>query len=257
MADYSAISNDYNKASASDASPDWTGSTISLSGSSGANEFRMALSTGSQTSSTPSASWPYMLLPASSTTVVNQLWAFKTDTSGIQTIYDGTNGKARVLRYNFSADGNPVTAMQVSFFANSTHTNPSAGTQPPGTNNDAFTNGTSGESSSKSLVKGNFYGSGATAAGTQETPAAGSVGTAPTATTGSAGATTTTAGNWLNAAGAWTDLAGWNDYIIGVAIPKASTAFFWYYTLVIYIAASMTTQTGGWLIVQTLQYSYA
>lgn len=218
----------------------------------------MALSTGSQTGSTPSASWPYMPLPASGTTVVNQLWAFSTNTSGSQVAtYDGTNGKARVLRKNFSADGNPISAMQVSFFANSTHTNPSAGTQPPGTNNDTFTNGTSGETSSKSAIKGNFYGSGITAAGTQETPSAGTVGTAPSATTGTSGAVTTTAGNWLNAAGAWTDLAGWNDYIIGVAIPKASTAMLWYFTLAIYLAASMTTQAGGWTIIDTIQYSYA
>lgn len=256
MADYGTISTDYNKGT--DASPDWTGSTISLSGTSGANEFRMALSAGSQGSSTSSADWPYMPLPSSGTTTVNQLWAAKTDTSSIQVAtYDGTNGNARVLRYNFSADGNPVSAMQVSFFADSTHTNPSAGTQPPDSHNDAFTNGTSGESSSKSLIKGNFYGSGATAAGTQETPSAGSVGTSPSATTGTSGAVTTTAGNWLNAAGAWQDLAGWNDYIVGVAIPKANTAFFWYFTLVIYIAASMGTQAGGWTMVQTLQYSYA
>jgi hypothetical protein len=255
VSDYSTITTDYN--TGTDATPVWTGTTISLSGSAGANEFRMALSTGSQTTSTPSASWPYMALPVSGTTTVNQLWAFSTNTSGLQTIYSGTNSVARVLRYNLSADGNPISAMQVSFFANSTHTNPSPGTQPPGTNNDAFTNGTSGESSSKSLVKGNFYGSGITAAGTQETPSAGTVGTAPTATTGTAGAVTTTAGNWLNAAGAWTDLAGFTDYIIGVAIPKASTAMLWYFTLAIYLAATMSTQAGGWVIVETLQYSYA
>ncbi len=256
MADYGTITVDYNKGT--DASPDWTGTTIALSGTSGANEFRMALSSGSQTTSTASASWPYMALPGSGTTTVNQLYAFSANTTGILlTTYDGTNGKARVLRYNLSADGNPISAMQVSFFANSTHTNPSAGTQPPGTNNDAFTNGTSGESSSKSLIKGDFYGSGITAAGTQETPSAGTVGNAPSATTGTGGAVTTTAGNWLNAAGNWQDLAGWNDYIIGVAIPKASTAMLWYYTLAIYLAASMSTQSGGWVIVQTLQYSYA
>jgi len=218
----------------------------------------MALSTGSQTTTTPSASWPYMALPVSSTTVVDQLWAFTTNTSGSQVAtYDGTRGKARVLRYNFDNTGTPISAMQVSFFANSTHTNPSAGTQPPGTNNDTFTNGTSGETSSKSAIKGNFYGSGLTAGGSQETPSAGTVGTAPTATTGTSGAVTTTAGNWLNAAGAWQDLAGFNDYVIGVAIPAAVTAFNWYFTLVIYLAASMTTQAGGWVITQTLQYSYA
>jgi hypothetical protein len=257
MADYGTITTDYNKSSASDASPDWTGTTIALSGTSGANEFRLALSSGSQTTSTASASWPYMALPLSSTTVVDRVYAFSTNTSGIQTIYDGTNGKARVFRKNFSNNGNPISAMQFSFFANSTHTNPSGGTQPPGSNNDTFTNGTSGETSSRSAVKCSMYGSGATAGGTQETPSAGTVGTSPSATTGTTGAVTTTAGNWLNANGAWQDLAGWNDYIIGVAIPAASTAFFWYYTLIFYLAASMTTQAGGWQFIDTIQYSYA
>lgn len=198
-----------------------------------------------------------MALPGSGTTVVDRVYAFSTNTSGIQTLYNGTNSIARVFRYNFSADGNPISAMQSSFFADSTHTNPSGGTQPPGSHNDPFTNGTSGETSSKSAIKGNFYGSGCTAGGTQETPSAGSVGTSPSATTGTSGAVTTTAGNWLNAAGAWQDLAGFNDYVIGVAVPKASTAFFWYFTLIIYIAASMTTQAGGYTIVMSLQYSYA
>lgn len=256
MADFSTINTQYN--TGTDASPVWTGTAIALSGSSGANEFRMAKSGGSQNGTTPSASWPYMALPASGVSVVDQLWAFTTNTSGSQVpTYDGTNGKARVLRKNFSNDGNPISAMQVSFFADSNHTNPSGGTQPPTTHNDTFTNGTSGETSSKSAIKGNFYGSGLTAGGVQETPSAGSVGTSPSATTGTSGAVTTTAGNWLNAAGAWQDLAGWNDYIIGVAIPQASTAFFWYFTLIIYLAASMSTQAGGWQIVDTVQYSYA
>ncbi len=256
MADITTITTDFNRGT--DASPDWTGTTIALSGSSGANEFRMALSSGSQTTSTASASWPYMNLPASGTTTVDNVYAFSANTTGIKVAtYDGTNGKARVFRYNFSTGGTLVSAMQTSFFANTTHTNPSAGTQPPGTNNDAFTNGTSGESSSKSLIKGNFYGSGLTAGGTQETPSAGTVGTAPSATTGTAGSTTTTAGNWLNAAGNWTDLAGFNDYITAVAIPQANTAFFWYFTLAIYLAASMSTQAGGWLLVQTIQYAYS
>jgi hypothetical protein len=199
-----------------------------------------------------------MALPVSGTTTVNQLWAFTANTTGSQVAtYDGTNGKARVLRYNFDNTGTLISAIQCSFFANSTHTNPSAGTQAPGANNDTFTNGTSGETSSKSAIKGNFYGSGLTAGGSQETPSAGTVGTAPSATTGTGGSVTTTAGNWLNAAGAWQDLAGWNDFVIGVAIPQAVTAFNWYFTLAIYIAAGMTTQAGGWQIVQTIQYSYS
>lgn len=256
MADYTTINTQYN--TGSDGTPTWTGTAIALSGSAGANEFRMALSTGSQTGSTSSASWPYMSLPVSGTTVVNQLWAFTANTTGSQVAtYDGTNGKARVLRYNFDNTGTLISAIQCSFFANSTHTNPSPGTQAPGTNNDTFTNGTSGETSSRSAIKFNFYGSGLTAGGVQETPSAGTVGTAPSATTGATGSVTTTAGNWLNTAGAWQDAQGFVDYVIGGAIPAAVTAFNWYFTLAIYLAASMTTQAGGWTIVQTIQYSYS
>jgi hypothetical protein len=160
-----------------------------------------------------------------------------------------------VLRWNFDNTGNPVTAMQWSFFANSTHTAPSAGTQPPGTNNDAFTNGQSSDTSSTSYIKINAYGSGLTAGGVQETPSAGSIGTNPSATTGSAGSTTTTAGNWLNTAGAWTSGQGFIQYILGGAIPQTATAFNWYISLVIFIGANITA--GTYTIVMTLQYSYS
>jgi hypothetical protein len=257
VADYTTITTDYNKGT--DASPDWTGTTIAIGGTgNGANEFRMALSTGSQTTSTGHTSWPYMLLPASGTQVVDRLYAFSADTTGIQVAtYDGTNGKARVLRWNLSADGNPVSAMQASFFANTTHTAPSAGTQPPGANNDTWTNGHASDTSSTSYIKYNYYGSGITAGGTQETPGAGSVGTSPTATTGTAGSVTTTAGDWLNTHAAWQSAQGWIQYITGVAVPKASTAMLWYHTLIIYIGANQTTVAGGITIVHTLQYTFA
>jgi hypothetical protein len=255
MADYT-VSVDYNKGT--DAVPDWTGATITNAGTGGAMEMRTALSSGSQTTTTPSASWPYINLPVSGSQVLDRVYAFNTNTTGIQVAtYDGTNGKARVFRYNFNAAGTIVSSWQCSFFANNTHTNPSGGTQPPGANNDAFTNGTSGESSSKSLIKGNFYGSGMTAAGVQETPSAGSVGTAPTVTTGTAGSIITTAGDWLNTHGAWQDLAGWNDYVTSVAIPAATTAFFLYFTVIVYIAAGMSPTPGGWVITQTLQYAFS
>ena len=254
MADYTTITCDWN--SGTDASPTWTGTTIAMSGSGGANEFRMALSGTGATGTTASASWPYMNIPTSGTTPVNQVWAFPTNTSGTQVAtYDGTNGKARVFRLNFSTGGNPVSAMQVSFFANTTHTAPSPGTQPPGANNDAFTNGQSSDTSSTSYIKYNFFGSGLTAGGVQETPAAGSVGTAPTATTGTAGSVTTTAGDWLNAHLAWQSAQGFLQYITGVAIPQTNTAFFWYFTVVIFIGANIST--GTFTIVQTLQYTFS
>lgn len=251
MADYSSVTLGYN--TGTDASPTWTGTALALNGSSGANELRMALSSGSQTGSTSSANWPYMSRPTSGTSTVNQLWAFTADTTGNQiATYTGDNTKANVLRWVFSADGNPITAMSITFYADNTHTNPSAGTQPPGSHNDAFTNGQGSDTSSTSYIKGNAYGSGLTAAGSQETPSAGSVGTNPSATTGSAGASTTSAASWLST---WQSLQGGTQYITGAAIPHTAQAFNWYNTLVIFLGANIST--GTWLIVFDLNYTYS
>ncbi|GAC1464822.1 MAG: hypothetical protein PVS3B3_17320 [Ktedonobacteraceae bacterium] len=252
MADYTTISMKYNKGT--DASTDFTGTAVSLSGSAGANELRMALTGGG--TSIASASWPYMAKPVSGTTAVTSLYAYTSDSVGLQVAtYTGDNTKARVLQWSFDNTGNPVTAMQVGAFANSTHTAPSPGTQPPGTNNDAFTNGHSSDTSSRSYFKFNLYGSGLTASGSQETPSAGTVGTLPTATTGTTGSVTTTAGNWLNANGAWQDAMGFIDYITGVAIPQTATAFVWYMAFIAFIGANI--QPGTWTPVFTLQYSYS
>ena len=252
IADYTTINVQYN--TGTDSSPVWTGTAIALSGSAGANEFRMAITGGG--TSIASASWPFMAKPTSGTTAVTSLYAYTSDTVGSQvTTYTGSNANARVLRWNFDNTGNPVTAMQVGFFANSTHTAPSAGTQPPGTNNDQFTNGQSSDTSSTSYIKFNLYGSGLTAGGVQETPSAGTVGTAPTATTGTAGSVTTTAGNWLNTAGAWQSGQGFTQFITGVAIPQTATAFNWYMTWIIYIGANITA--GTVTLVCTLQYSFS
>ena len=194
-----------------------------------------------------------MSRPASGTSAVNQLWAFSADTTGNQILgYTGDNTKANVLRFNFSADGNPITAMQFSFFADSTLTAPSAGTQPPGSHNDPFTNGSSGDTSSKSYIKSDAFDQGLTSGGVQRTPSAGSVGTNPSATTGSAGAATIASNAWMST---WQDLSGWNDYISGSNAPQASTSFFWYFTLVIFIGVSITT--GTFTIQLVLQYTYS
>ena len=212
----------------------------------------MALSGGGQTTSTPSASWPYMSRPTSGTSAVNQLWAFSTNTSGLQiTTYTGDNTKARVLRWNFSADGNPVSTMTLTCYGDSTHTNPSAGTQPPGSHNDAFTNGHASDTSSTSYIKGACYGSGLTAGGSQETPSAGSIGSNPSATTGSAGSVASTAGAWSS----WQSLQGSLQYLTGAAIPQASTAFFWYTSLIIWIGSNIST--GTFTLVYTASYSYS
>jgi len=249
MADYSSITLSYN--TNTDASPTW-GTALALSGSAGANELRMALTGGAQTASTSSANWPYMAKPTSGTAAVTQLWAFTADTTGSQiTTYTGDNTKANVLRWVFSADGNPVTTMTLTCYGDNTHTNPSAGTQPPGTHNDAFSNGQSSDTSSTSYVKGACYGSGLTNGGTQETPSAGSIGSNPSATTGSAGSVASTAGAWSS----WQSLQGTTQFLTGAAIPKASTAFNWYTSLVIFIGANITA--GTWVFVYTLSYSFS
>lgn len=251
MADYTSIVLKYN--TGTDASPTFTGTAIALSGSAGANELRMALSSGSQGASTSSANWPYMTRPASGTSAVNQLWAFTADTTGSQiTTYTGDNTKANVIKWTFDNTGNPISAMQVSCYGDNTHTAPSPGTQPPGSHNDAFTNGHATDTNSKSYILGNCYGSGLTAAGSQETPSAGSVGTNPTAGTGSAGAATPSAGAWL---ATWQSLQGATQYLQGPAIPHTTTAFDWFQTLVIFLGANIST--GITTLVYDLTYTYA
>ena len=250
MADYS-ISLDYNKNT--DASPDWTGTTLAQTGSSGANELRMALSSGSQTTSTSSANWPYMSRPASGTSAVDRLYAFSADTTGLQVAtYTGDNTKANVLRFNFNNAGNPITAMQFSCFADNTYTAPSAGTQPPATHNDAFTNGQSSDTSSTSYIKINAYDQGLTSGGTQRTPSAGSVGTNPSATTGTAGASTIASNAWMTN---FTSAQGWVQYISGSNAPQTTTAFFWYFTMVIFLGANISTAV--WTPILVLQYTYS
>jgi hypothetical protein len=254
VADYTTINMQYQSGAGTDASPVWTGTAIALSGSAGANEFRMALSGGG--TSIASASWPYMAKPLSGTSAVTSLYAYTADTTGLLvTTYTGDNTKARVLRWNFDATGNPVTAMQVGFFANSTHTAPSPGTQPALTNNDPFTNGHATDTSSTSYIKFNLYGSGLTAGGSQETPSAGTIGTMPTATTGTAGSVTTTAGNWLNTNAAWQSGQGFIQYITGVAIPQTATAFNWYMSWIIWLGVNISS--GTFTLVCTCQYSFS
>lgn len=250
MSDYGTVQLEYN--TGTDGSPVWTGTAIALSGSGGNNQMRL----GSGTTSTGNASWPFVTKPVAGTTTVSQLWACSADTTCLQvSTYTGDNSKANVLRWSFDSAGNPVSAMQWSFFGDSTHTAPSPGTQPPGSHNDAWTNGSSSDTSSTAYVKINAFGSGLTAAGSQETPSAGSVGTLPTATTGTAGSTTTTAGNWLNSNGAWTSGQGFIQYILGGAIPHTAQAFKWYITMIFFVGAGITT--GTYNFVMTLQYSFS
>ena len=223
MADYT-VSIDYNQGS--DGTPNWTGTTIAASGSAGANEFRFC-NTGEGAGGTASASWPKFRRLAS-TGVVPELWAFSADTTGIKVAtYDGTKAASRVLRFNFNNAGTPVSVMKFSSYATSSLGAATPGTQPsdPSTDGSGIVNGHASDTSSTAYLKGNAYGSGLTAGGSQETPSSGAAGTTLAVTSGTAGAATPGAGAFLST---WQSLQADTEYITGPAIPQATTAFFWY-----------------------------
>ena len=244
MSDFSAgdLALQYN--TGTDASPVWTGTAIQFGGSSGANELRFCAS-GAGAASTPSASWPYVTRPTSGTAVIPELWAFTADTTGSKVLYNGTNGYANVLRWNWGTSGTFAAAPQIGAFANSSHTAPSPGTQPPGTNNDAITNGST-DTSNTSYLKAAAYGTIGTSNMT-----AGTVGTAPTATTGAAGAITASGAAWSS----WQSLQGFTQYLILGSTPAATTANAWNWVLILYTGVNMTT--GTIVPVFTFQYAYS
>jgi hypothetical protein len=245
MSDFTSIVTDYN--TGTDASPTWSGTSLAFAGTSGANELRFAPSSGA-TTTTASASWPVIQHPTSGTAVVPQLWAFTADTTGLQTIYDGTNSKSNVLRWHWDNTGTMVAAPQFTAYANSTHTAPSAGTQPAGTNNDPITNGQSSDTSSTSYLKAAAWGSVVAPASSLT---AGSAGSAPSATTGTAGAITTTASAWST----WQSLQGAIQYIVFTGTPAATTANTWNWTCILYLGANISTGTITPICTFTYVYS--
>lgn len=248
MSDFTTINLQYNSGAGTDASPVWTGAAVAFNTAN--NEIRWGPSSGTG-ASVGSASWPFVTRPTSGTATVPQLWSFTADTTGLQVVtYTGDNTKANVLRWNWDALGTMVAAPNFTMYADTTHTAPSAGTQPPGTHNDAITNGQSTDTSSTSYLKYNAWGTFQTTNLT-----AGAVGTNPSATTGTAGATTCTSGNWLNTAGAWTSAQGLVQYIVAASTPAATTANNWNWTCVLFTGQNQTT--GTWTPVFTLTYTYA
>jgi hypothetical protein len=213
-----------------DASPTWNGS-IATDGASGANEIRFCKA-GDGGASTSSANWPKFRRLAS-VGVVDELWLFSANTTGVKTIYDGTRTKARVLRFNFNNTGTPVSKMKLSSYATTALGAASPGTQPsdPSTDGSGIVNGHATDTSSTAYLKGNVYGSGLTAGGSQETPSSGNVGTTLAATSGSAGAAEPSAGAWLST---YQSLQADTQFLQGPAIPQATTAFFWYFSLALY-----------------------
>lgn len=252
MANFTTIQCDIN--TGSDASPVWT-HVLAFGGSAGANELRWANSTAGATSSTASASWPFYVRPAAGTAAVNQMWGFTGDTTGFQiTNYDGTNTNSLILRWDWDNVGTYASAPQFSFFGDSTHTAPSAGTQPGGQSGSPIVNGQSSDTSSTAYVKIQAYGQGVTAGGVQQTPGAGSLSTAVSATDGTAGSVTPGSAAWI--ATHWQSGQGFVQYILNGATPAATTAGFWYWALILYTGVNMSTASTI-LPVATYQYTYS
>lgn len=245
MADFTTLNVQYN--TNTDASPTWTNTAIAFGGSSGANEIRFVNSGLGATGATGSASWPLVTKPASGTAVFNQAWAFSADTSGLQTSYSGDNTVARMFRFNWDNLGTFASAPQVGAFDSSAHNTPSPGTQP------SLVNGSS-DTSNTSYLKANFYGYGTHPAGsTQDTPSAGSVGSNPTATTGTAGSVSPpTTPAWLTT---WQSLQGFTQYVVNPGTPQATFAGNWYFVTILFYGANASAATYTFCL--TLQYTFS
>ena len=244
MSDFTLIQYDINSG-ASDASPTWTHILFGAAG----YELRCDLTSGASTTSTASASWPSILKPASGTTLITKRYGFTADTTGfVVTGGDGTGSHYMTDRINWDATGTFASGPVISAWANNTYPAASPGTQGTA-DGSAFVNGTAAESSSTSLIKATAYGYGVDTGGTQQTPGS-NMGSNPVATSGSAGAVSPATGAW----NAYQSLQAATQWIADAVTPKATTAGFWYFLLMEYIAAGMT---GGTLVpVIGFQYTY-
>jgi hypothetical protein len=218
-------------------------------------ELRAALSSGSQSTSTPSASWPSMLKPSSGTTLIDRMYAFTADTTGYQiTTYDGTSAHYLQFRINWDNTGTFNSAPIISAWKDNTLPAASPGTQNSATtggDGTSIINGTSTESNSYSLLKCNAYGQGLTSGGAQQTPSANAAGTLAVNSHSASGAATPSSAAWLST---WQDLQAATNWIANGGIPQATTAGLWYFVLSLSIAASMT---GGTLLpVIGMQYTW-
>lgn len=151
-----------------------------------------------------------------------------------------------MLRWNWDATGTFAAAPQFTAFGDNTHATPSAGTQPGAQAGSPIVNGHATDTSSTSYLKINAYGN-----GSSQAPAAGSVGTNPSATTGSAGSVSPGSAAWLTT---WQSAQGWTQYILCTATPAATTANTWNFTLVLFMGVNMST---GSAITPVLSFQYA
>lgn len=185
----------------SDSSPTWT--SIAFGGSSGANEVRFCAA-GAGAANTPSASWPYFTRQTS-VVVVPEAWAFTADASGSKiTTFDSTSAHYAQFRWDWDNLGTFASAPQFGAFSDTTHTTPSAGTQPGGQSGSPMINGSSTDTNSTAYLKATAYGYGVDSSGNQQTPSANAAGTL-SATSGTAGGVSPASASWLSA---WQSLQG-------------------------------------------------
>lgn len=218
------------------------------------NELRLCGS-GAGGASIASASWPTYLRPGA-TGVIPEMWGyFGSDASGGVkiTAYDGTSAHYMQWRINWDALGTFAAANILSFWKDNTLPAAVPGTQPSagaGGDGSSFVNGHATDTSSTSYIKMNAYGSGITAAGTQETPASNAAGTM-LVTSGTAGSVVPGAAAWL---ATWQSGQSATQFITGTVTPKATTAGFWYTVFAFFTGPNMT---GGTLLpVAGLQYQW-
>ncbi|SRR6266568_6493970 len=227
----------------------WTGAGLQFGGTAGANELRWA--TSGATTTTASASWPFVTRTASTFAIV-QLWAFTADAVGLQiNAYDGTNAKANQMRWSWDTSGTFAAAPQFSSFVSTAHTSPTPGA---GTITEGATPDTGASAgASTSYLKINAHDTLLATTGTLV--AAGPVGTAPTATTGSQSLVTTTSADWLTTHTTWGQAEGFTQGgIILRTIPAAVTANTWPILMALFCGPNLTT--GTLTPVVTVQYSY-
>ena len=255
MADYTTVNTQFN--TGSDGATTWTGTAMNFGGSAGLHEARFQRTGGGGIATTPSASWPAIIRPGAGTAGVEEMWIFTTsDNSGGYkcTTYDGGKTNSLVGRISFDALGSPASAMQLSAFCDAADTAPVAGTQVAmDTDGSNFINGQATDTTSHSYVKLNVFGCGYPSAGAQETPVDASIdGTTLAVTSGAGGAAIAGAGAYL---ATWQSAQGWSEYAQGTAAPKTLQAFYWYFSIAVFVGSNMQTG-GGAFTAWEVQYTY-
>jgi hypothetical protein len=231
MSDFTLIKTQVNTGP-SDASPTWTDMLLGT-----ANYELRLCGVGAGAGNISSTFWP-TFLQNGYIGVFPEMWGyFGSDNSGglKVTTYDGTAAHYMQWRINWDSTGTFVSAPILSAWKDNTLPAAIPGQQSGTGDGSAFVNGHILDTNNTSYIKANAYGSGVTAAGAQETPAA-NAGGILSSTSGVAGAAITPAGAWL---ANWQGLQASTSWIQAGAIPHATTAGFWYMALSFYHGPGM------------------